>query len=97
VDRLWPRGLSKSRADIDDWLRDISPSTELRKWYGHDPSKWPEFRQKYFAELKTNSDAVQTLLDHVRSGTVTLVFSSKEEQLNNATALKEYLEVCEQT
>jgi uncharacterized protein YeaO (DUF488 family) len=92
VDRLWPRGLSKSKAKVEHWLRDIAPSTSLRKWYGHDPKRWVEFKRRYAAELKREEDTVQELkLLLKRHKTVTLVFSSKEEKLNNAAALKAYL------
>lgn len=93
VDRLWPRGISKERARVDHWARSIAPSDALRKWYGHDPSKWEEFRRRYFAELDANAEAVDALraeIDAAR-GAVTLVFDSKEETLNNASALREYL------
>ncbi len=93
VDRLWPRGLSKPIAKIDLWVRDIAPSNELRKWYGHDPEKWSEFKQRYYAELEANPEAVEALLEYLGDGNVTLVYSSREERLNNAVALKEYMEV----
>jgi uncharacterized protein YeaO (DUF488 family) len=92
VDRLWPRGLSKEKAKVDLWLRDISPSNELRKWYGHDPAKWGEFKKKYFQEIKDRRDEFDLLLQKTREGTVTFLFSSQEEKLNNATALKEFVE-----
>ena len=92
VDRLWPRGLSKADAKIDDWPKDIAPSTELRKWFGHDPERWSEFKRRYFAELKSKPDTVRALLDYVRAGTVTFLYSSKERRLNNVVALKEYVE-----
>ena len=92
VDRLWARGLSKDKAKVDLWLKEIAPSTELRHWYGHDPDKWPEFKQRYYTELAANPEAVEAILQEVRAGRVTLLFSSKEEQLNNALALKEYIE-----
>ncbi len=92
VDRLWPRGIAKEKAKIDVWLKDLAPSNELRTWYGHDPVKWPEFRFRYFAELDGNPGPVRELLEHIRAGTVTLVYSSREQRLNNALALKEYLE-----
>jgi len=92
VDRLWPRGLSKEKARIDDWPKEIAPSNELRRWYGHDPEKWEEFRSRYFAELEERPDEVEKLREQVRQGRATFVFSSKEEELNNAVALKEYLE-----
>ena len=92
VDRLWPRGLSKADAKIDDWPKDIAPSTELRKWFGHDPERWSEFKRRYFAELESKPDTVRALLDYVRAGTVTFLYSSKERRLNNVVALKEYVE-----
>ena len=91
VDRLWPRGVTKADARIDFWAKSVSPSTELRRWYGHDPEKWIEFRRRYFKELDANPDGVAELRAQLGSGTVTLVFSSKEVRLNNATALKDYL------
>lgn len=91
VDRLWPRGLSKEAAQIDVWLKEIAPSNELRRWYQHDEEKWPAFKQKYFAELDTNKDAVDTLLGYIKEGDVVLLFSSKELKYNNAMALKEYV------
>jgi uncharacterized protein YeaO (DUF488 family) len=92
VDRLWPRGVAKSDARIDFWAKSVSPSNELRKWYGHDPEKWGDFRERYFQELDSNPDGVSELRSHLGSSTVTFLYSSKEIRLNNATALKEYLE-----
>jgi len=92
VDRLWPRGLSKEKARIDYWLKDIAPSNALRKWYGHDPDKWNEFRQRYFRELDENTEAVSGLLEITGGRPATLLFGSKEAEFNNAVALKEYLE-----
>src|SRR5215469_2387229 len=92
VDRLWPRGLKKSEARLDAWLREVAPSTTLRKWYNHDPAKWREFEQRYFHELDRHADAWLPILDAVRKGPVTLLFSSRETKLNNVVALKEYLE-----
>jgi uncharacterized protein YeaO (DUF488 family) len=92
VDRLWPRGISKEKAKVAFWPKELAPSTELRRWYGHDPEKWSEFKSRYFAELEGNPELVNELIAHVRKGTVTFVFSSKEQKLNNAVALKEYLE-----
>jgi uncharacterized protein YeaO (DUF488 family) len=92
VDRLWPRGLTKADAKVDYWPRDLAPSNELRKWYGHDPEKWPQFKRRYFKELDGNANEVQSLLRVVRGKNVTFLFGSKEERLNNALALKEYLE-----
>lgn len=92
VDRLWPRGLSKRNAAVDHWLRDIAPSTALRKWYGHEPKRWPEFRQRYAAELKKQKGMLAVLRALMKEHkVVTLLFSSKEEKLNNAVALKVYL------
>jgi uncharacterized protein YeaO (DUF488 family) len=92
VDRLWPRGLPKSKAKVDHWLRDIAPSTALRKWYGHDPRRWAEFKRLYRAELKGEKDAVKELRMLLRQHrSLTFLFSSKEEKLNNAAALKAYL------
>jgi uncharacterized protein YeaO (DUF488 family) len=92
VDRLWPRGLGRRKAGIDHWLRDLAPSTALRKWYGHEPERWQEFKRRYRAELKQQKDAVKELKALLRQHrTVTFLFSSKEEKLNNAAALKAYL------
>ena len=92
VDRLWPRGLSKERAAIDFWAKDVAPSNELRRWYGHAPEKWPEFKRRYFAELDANGEGVAQLRHALGRGTATLLFGSTEMRLNNAVALKEYLE-----
>ena len=92
VDRLWPRGMSKSRAHIDKWLKDIAPSTELRMWFGHDPAKWQKFRTLYFRELDSRPDAVAELLGHSREGDVTLLYSARDREHNDAVVLKEYLE-----
>jgi uncharacterized protein YeaO (DUF488 family) len=92
VDRLWPRGLSKEKAGLDLWMKEIAPSTELRKWYGHEPDKWSEFKRRYFSELDTNSEQLDILAKEMQRGIVTLLYASKEEKLNNVEALKEYLE-----
>jgi len=92
IDRLWPRGLSKEAARVDFWAREVAPSTELRRWYRHEPAKWEEFRRRYFAELGSNPDGLAELREHLGRGTNTLLFASKEERLNNAAALREYLE-----
>jgi uncharacterized protein YeaO (DUF488 family) len=91
VDRLWPRGLSKEKAKIDLWLKEIAPSNQLRKWYGHDPEKWTEFREKYFNELKDKDELVHLIARKLEEGTITFLYSSKEEKINNAVALKEYI------
>ncbi len=92
IDRLWPRGLRKEDARIDAWVREVSPSTELRLWYGHDPAKWGEFKTRYFAELRGEQEAVEGIVSAARRSTVTLLYSSREERYNNAVALKGYLE-----
>jgi uncharacterized protein YeaO (DUF488 family) len=92
VDRLWPRGLSKEKAKVDLWLREIAPSNELRKWYGHEPDKWTEFKKKYLEEIEEKKAEFELLRKKARQGTVTFLFSSKEEKLNNAAALKEFVE-----
>lgn len=91
VDRLWPRGLTKDKAKIDLWLKDIAPSDSLRKWFAHDPNKWGEFKKRYFRELKTKTDLVKTVKDKMKQGTVTLLYGAKNENYNNAVALEEYL------
>ncbi len=91
VDRLWPRGLSKEKAKVDLWLKEVAPSNELRKWYAHDPKKWNQFKDAYFKELRERKEIVNLLIEKTRRGNVTLLYSSKEEKLNNAVALKEYL------
>jgi uncharacterized protein YeaO (DUF488 family) len=91
VERLWPRGITKAALRLDDWLKEAGPSTELRKWFGHDPEKWSEFRVRYFRELDSRPDAWLPLLAAARRGTVTLVYSSHDTTHNNAVALAEYL------
>ncbi|PYL44598.1 MAG: hypothetical protein DMF42_00365 [Verrucomicrobia bacterium] len=92
VDRLWPRGLKKSEARIDEWLREIAPSTALRKWFKHDPDKWKEFKKKYSAELDDHREQVEKLVREARKRTITLLFSARDTEHNNAVALKEYIE-----
>ena len=92
IDRLWPQGESKVKADLYLWMKEIAPSAQLRKWFDHDPDKWTKFKADYFAELKNKQSDVDELLTIIKSGTVTLVYASKEEKINNAVALKEYLE-----
>ena len=91
VDRLWPRGMKKATAKVDAWVKEIAPSTELRQWYGHDPKKWNEFRKRYFAELEAKPEFLDQLREHMGEGTATFLYSSKEDKLNNAMALREYL------
>lgn len=92
VERLWPRGLSKEEAHLELWLKDVAPSTELRKWFGHDPAKWKEFQQRYRAELKDRKDALKLLKEKDRAGTVTLVYAARDEERNSALVLKTVLE-----
>jgi uncharacterized protein YeaO (DUF488 family) len=92
VDRLWPRGVSKNRAAIDLWLKETAPSTPLRQWFNHDPEKWSEFKTRYFAELDTNRQLLQPLLEAANMGNVTLVYASRDEVHNQAVALREYIE-----
>src|SRR5687768_17996837 len=80
VDRLWPRGLTKEKAAVDLWLKEIAPSTELRKWFGHDPAKWKEFQKRYRQELKNNKEQVSILDEQFKKGVVTLVYGAKDEQ-----------------
>src|SRR5512140_3076821 len=86
VERLWPRGLKKEDAKIDEWLKEVAPSTELRKWYSHDPAKWAEFKKRYWKELE-KKDVVLKLAKETKERKVTFVFGSKEEKQNNANAL----------
>jgi uncharacterized protein YeaO (DUF488 family) len=92
VERLWPRGVTKERAALDLWLKDVAPSPQLRKWFGHDPAKWKEFERKYWKELKDHTDAVELLRRKAKQGAVTLVYSAHDEQHNAAVALKTFLE-----
>ena len=92
VDRLWPRGLTKKKAQIDLWLKEIAPSTELRVWFGHDPEKWKRFRGRYETELRNNSDLVKVLADKAKSETITLIYAARDEKHNEAVVLKQYLE-----
>jgi uncharacterized protein YeaO (DUF488 family) len=91
VERLWPRGVAKKKLKIEAWLKDVAPSTELRKWFGHDPDKWDEFRKRYRRELDSHPEAWRPIVAAARRGRVTLVYSSHDERHNNAVALKEYL------
>jgi uncharacterized protein YeaO (DUF488 family) len=93
VDRLWPRGLKKDEARIDHWLKEVAPSTELRRWFGHDPARWDEFRSRYAAELRANPSALDELRRLLRGpGVATLLFSAHDAEHNNAVALAEILE-----
>jgi uncharacterized protein YeaO (DUF488 family) len=91
VDRLWPRGLSKEKAGVDLWLKDISPSTELRKWFAHDPAKWEEFQKRYRLVLKNNAASLTGLRREAQTGTITLLFAAKDEKQNEAAVLQSIL------
>jgi uncharacterized protein YeaO (DUF488 family) len=91
VDRLWPRGISKERAAIHFWLKEIAASEELREWFGHDPTWWEEFRRRYRAELSGKPDLLRTLMEKEREGTLTLVYAARDDARNNAIVLKELL------
>jgi uncharacterized protein YeaO (DUF488 family) len=92
VERLWPRGLTKERAAVDLWLKDVAPSPELRKWFGHDPARWEQFQERYQKELRKQKDAVQLLKQKGKEGTVTLVYAARDEEHNGALALKRFLQ-----
>jgi uncharacterized protein YeaO (DUF488 family) len=90
VDRLWPRGLTKEKAAVDLWLKNIAPTTELRKWFNHDPERWKEFQNRYIKEVEENKEAVSILKWHLKTGVVTLLYASKDEVHNEALVLKNY-------
>jgi uncharacterized protein YeaO (DUF488 family) len=92
VDRLWPRGLTKEKAKISLWLNDIAPSTELRKWFGHDPKKWRGFRERYQTELKDHADQIELVRSHAKKGPVTLLYGARDQEHNEAVVLKQFLE-----
>jgi uncharacterized protein YeaO (DUF488 family) len=92
VERLWPRGVKKDALRLDVWLKDVAPSTELRQWFGHDPAKWSQFQRRYRAELKANAGSLEPILKTARRGRVTLVYSSHDQEHNNAVVLKAYVE-----
>jgi uncharacterized protein YeaO (DUF488 family) len=92
VERLWPRGVTKARLKLDRWSKDVAPSADLRKWYGHQPEKWPEFRHRYFSELRANRTAWQPLLAAAKRGRVTFVYAAHDEARNGAVALKAFLD-----
>ena len=91
VDRLWPRGIAKSDLPLDAWLKDITPSPALRKWFGHDPVKWAEFSRDYLAELQTEPQAVETALEWCHKGPVTLIYAAKDTEHTHALVLRDYL------
>lgn len=92
VERLWPRGFTKVRASIDLWLKDVAPSAELRKWFGHEPKRWEQFRQQYQRELEGKNDLIILLKQKEREGTITLVYAARDEEHNSARVLKSFLE-----
>jgi uncharacterized protein YeaO (DUF488 family) len=92
VDRLWPRGLTKERAALALWLKDVAPSPELRTWFGHDPARWKQFQDRYRKELRQKKDAVKVLREKAKEGTVTLVYAARDEEHNGALVLKEFLQ-----
>lgn len=92
VDRIWPRGVSKEDLQLDDWMKEIAPSDDLRDWFDHDPDKWDGFKTKYAKELDANKEDVDALRKRVNAGRVTLIYAAKDEEHNNAVALKAYLE-----
>ena len=92
VDRIWPRGVSKEDAKIDLWLKEIAPSTALRKWFGHDPGKWQQFQKKYQDELKNNNEQVALLMEQAKTGVITLVYGARDQEHNEALVLKDWLE-----
>jgi uncharacterized protein YeaO (DUF488 family) len=92
VERLWPRGMKKEALTMTGWLKEVAPSAELRRWFSHDPAKWEEFRRRYFAELESHPEVLQPIREAARDGNVTLLYSARDTEHNNARALKAYLE-----
>lgn len=91
IDRLWPRGVKKTDAAIDQWPKELAPSTELRQWFGHDPERWPEFRRRYAAEIRQHADLLEPLRQLAQQGTITLVFAAHDEEHNNAVVVRNLL------
>lgn len=92
VDRLWPRGVSKEEANLDEWMKEIAPSGDLREWYDHDPEKFEEFRLRYFKELEEKQELVKRVFDKANESKITLLYAAKDKKHNNAVVLKEYLQ-----
>ena len=92
VERLWPRGVSKARAPVTLWLKDAAPSPKLRQWFGHDPARWEQFKQRYWQELQPRQEALDLVRRKARRGTITLVYAARDQEHNGALALKEFLE-----
>ncbi len=91
IDRLWPRGVKKEALALDQWAKELAPSTELRQWFGHDPARWQEFRQRYAAELRPHADLLESLRTLARKGPITLVYGAHDEAHNNAVAMRGFL------
>ena len=91
VDRLWPRGISKRKAALDKWIKEIAPSAELRKWFGHDPARWDEFRRRYVSEVHENAALLEQLRSEARRGRITLVYSARDEVHNDASVLRDLI------
>jgi len=91
VDRLWPRGISKEEAQLDDWMKEVAPSDDLREWFDHDPDRWNEFRELYRNELDDRPERIRELLEYAQSGTLTLLYAAADEEYNNAVVLADYL------
>jgi len=92
VDRLWPRGVSKEEAQLDDWMQEVAPSDELREWFNHDPDRWDEFSEQYRDELDNRPEQIGRLIEYVRSGTLTVLYAAADEEHNNAVILADYLD-----
>ncbi|MBP7242182.1 DUF488 domain-containing protein [Amaricoccus sp.] len=92
VDRIWPRGIARARLDIDEWVKDLAPSDDLRRWFGHDPARWSEFRRRYLAELAANPAPFEALLARARSGPLTLLYAARDQEHNNAVVLRQAIE-----
>jgi uncharacterized protein YeaO (DUF488 family) len=92
VERLWPRGIRRDEVDLDGWLKDVAPSTELRQWFSHDPNKWQEFHRRYVAELDAHPQAWQLLVEAADAGNVTLLYSSRDREHNSAVVLRDYIQ-----
>jgi uncharacterized protein YeaO (DUF488 family) len=93
VDRVWPRGITKEKLKVGMWARDVAPSSELRKWFGHDPVRWQEFQDRYFGELDANPEAWRPILEAADQGVLTLVYGARDTEHNNAVALAKYLDI----
>ena len=93
VERLWPRGMKKESLYMEAWLKEVAPSNDLRRWFGHDPAKWTEFERRYLAELDSRPEALQPIIEAANRGDVTLLYSAHDTEHNNAVALKKYIEV----